>query len=99
MYMSDVLKLTVFQAALSCYSYACSRCPENSPLAVGFNLEVANILKNFDVNENAEHYLKLAASQTQNSLNTKFYCLDQLASCYVKAGKFLPLYKAFYISD
>lgn len=72
---------------MSCFSYACSRCPENSPLTIGINLEIADILNKFKLSENAEQYLKQAINQSTNSLSIRLHCLELLASCYINSGK------------
>lgn len=75
------------QAALNCYSYASSRLPGNSPLAIGLNLEVAGALDHLDKKESKEDYLKAAVDIAHNSLDTRIHCLGLLASDYFENGK------------
>lgn len=73
---------------MSCYSHATSRLPRNCPLSVGINLEIAEALHNLTDIENKEGYLKNAVDITENSLDTRIYCLGLLASNYIDTGDF-----------
>lgn len=72
---------------MSCCAHATSRLPDNSPLTVGVNLEIVEALDELKETESKERYLKNAADNMENSLDTKVYCLGLLASNYIDNGR------------
>jgi len=83
------------QAALSCYSHARTRLPENCPLATGINLEIVESLKKLDIRDYSELYLKDAVDLSQNSLDIRVHCLELLASDCIERGDYTAALDTF----
>lgn len=77
------------QAALSCYSHAASRYPDNCPLTINLNLEIADSLQRLERIDCSESYLKAAVEQSRNSLDTRLFCLERLASYHIQSEDYL----------
>ncbi|XP_077284542.1 huntingtin-associated protein 40 kDa isoform X2 [Arctopsyche grandis] len=76
------------EAAISCYSHSSKRYPEKSSLKSCINLEVANNLEQLGHYSEAAVYYQNALENNANNPGYKLICYTNMASAYVKDGKY-----------
>ncbi|XP_044759454.1 40-kDa huntingtin-associated protein-like [Coccinella septempunctata] len=89
------LEWDMLQASLISYTSAISKYKKDSPQAVALNLEVANLLRIIGKSDSAENFLKTALDHCVNGESLKIYCLNLLASNYIKAGNYVAALESF----
>ncbi|XP_022916708.1 40-kDa huntingtin-associated protein [Onthophagus taurus] len=68
------------QAAISCFTHASSRNSEKSPLNICVDFEIIESLNRLDLDGVKEMYLKDAIELSEDSLDTKIFCLSSAAN-------------------